>query len=361
MVTNNQNYIPYDPNEDEERSSAESYTTPRNVTQPKPVTSSGSFDDDSNDDVYVEPPRASDPFEDVSPAESYVEPPQVVEEFREEIREQESVEINPDYFINPEERIIDPTKLEELEKETESFDADQELYDRQLAEYEEGKKSLETAIEFEQEKIDEAEAELDAWFDENYYRRADDSFWAEYESKYEAITPLYEDRDKNFEMYENFIGKSREGEPQLLGDSDLGNLAFLDDRFESVEERRMAINKEWESIGNDPFFYPPEIQASDPERDLYSKIIPERPSDVYDRDIPDEDKITYQSFILETGGDIYDRDIPDFSNLKLEIGGDIFDRDQPYEDRFTAPLVGPVDTSLEVPESVYEDKRLWIT
>ena len=85
MVTNNQNYIPYDPNEDEERSSAESYTTPRNVTQPKPVTSSGSFDDDSNDDVYVEPPRASDPFEDVSPAESYVEPPQVVEEFREDL------------------------------------------------------------------------------------------------------------------------------------------------------------------------------------------------------------------------------------------------------------------------------------
>ena len=349
MVTNNQNYIPYDPNEDEERSSAESYTTPRNVTQPKPVTSSGSFDDDSNDDVYVEPPRASDPFEDVSPAESYVEPPQVVEEFREEIREQESLEINPDYFINPEERIIDPRKLEELEKETESFDADQELYDRQLAEYEEGKKSLETAIEFEQEKIDEAEAELDAWFDENYYRRADDSFWAEYESRFEAITPLYEDRDKNFEMYENFIGKSREGQPQLLGDSDLGNLAFLDDRFESVEERRMAINKEWQSIGSDPFYYPPEILGADPERDIYGPsdvpeqgIILERPSDIFDRDLPDEDKLDrdfvyedmaederfvealgdretgtfnwlpqkQETFILETGGDILNRDIP---------------------------------------------------
>ena len=326
------NYRPYDPNEDEERSSAESYLPPKKVSRPTPS---------------VVEERASDPYEDVSPVESYVQPPEVVEAFRESIPD--PVPLNEDYFINVDERIIDPQKLQDLKDETDEFIKDDSLLQRQIDEYDRSYAEIDDSINIAQEKIDEAESELDDWFDSfTPEEKQFDQFWDDYNKKWEAITPLYDDRDKKIGILNTFVGEIPDDtQPLYLGDRG-GNYQFLEDRIDLVGRRGDRINREWASIGDDPFYYPPEIGASD-DRDIFGPndfgqrtYFLETGGDIFDRDLPDEDRldqpIVYEDlaederfvealgdretgtferlpqkeeeFILETGGDIYNRDIP---------------------------------------------------
>ena len=108
------NFIPYDPNTDEERSSGESYNSGLTAsTQEAPKV----------DPIKYDLEKPSDPLSEISSAESYQLNPVEIQEFREEellkpppIKEGE----NP-FYINEAEGIINPREFEALEKRTEEF------------------------------------------------------------------------------------------------------------------------------------------------------------------------------------------------------------------------------------------------
>ena len=350
------NFIPYDPNTDEERSSGESFNSgltlpPQNPPKVDPI------------DYKLEKP--SDPTAEISPAQSYQLNPVEIQEFREEellkppaIKSGE----NP-YYINEEAGIINPRELDKLETRTESFMQDADMLDRQITEFNNTYDEFASDIDKDTEELNEEFKQIDFLYENTSNR--DNEFWNEYNTRWDAAELKDKELDKKVDMFNTFYD---------------ANTPFLDDREASVKMRERYIIRDWDAIG-DEFELPPEISSGDIyDRDLpqYSFYL-EGPGDIYDRDIPKfptKEDIQFTDPSLENPITFYNPEITkediQFTDRSLEAPGEeiIEERDinfadinleENYQNTFRAKEIfkPELDSSLEVPESVYESRSFF--
>ena len=272
------NFIPYDPNTDQERSSGESFnsglTAP--ILNPK-----------KTEPVIYNLEKASDPRAETSSASSYIPKKKEIEDFRKkqsDIQEEELLKL-PKYkegenplFINEDEKIINPSELESLNKRNESYLAERSDANKPIQEFNEGIDEYGGKLDSLYVVVEEKGKALDTFTNQATENDLNsDIFWNEYNKRFLDYEKTYLDYKKQFEMYEKFSES---------------NLAFLNEKNaplqNSLDEKYRGIERDYESIEGG-YFLPPEISSGD----------------IYDRDLE-----TQKSFYLETPGDIYDRDIP---------------------------------------------------
>ena len=300
------NFIPYDPNTDEERSSAESYNSGITAfTQEAPKV----------DPIKYDLEKPSDPLSEISPAESYQLNPVEIQEFREEellkpppIKEGE----NP-FYINEAEGIINPREFEALEKRTEEFTEDADLLNRQITEFNTTYDEFAADIDKDVDKLNFEFQEVENFYNSFTPDERNDSFWNEYNQKFDALEKIEKDVDKKIDMFNSFYD---------------ANAPFLDDREASVKKRERYIQRDWDAIG-DEFTLPPEISSGD----------------IFDRDLPE------YTYYLEKPGDIFDRDVPKyFDEADIQFTDESLEVPEGSFGQLTPRNIQKVDETLEVPE-----------
>ena len=304
------NFIPYDPNTDEERSSGESYNSGLTAsTQEAPKV----------DPIKYDLEKPSDPLSEISSAESYQLNPVEIQEFREEellkpppIKEGE----NP-FYINEAEGIINPREFEALEKRTEEFSEDADLLNRQITEFNTTYDEFAADIDKDVDNLNSEFQEVENFYNSFTPDERNDSFWSQYNQKFDALEKIEEDVDKKIDMFNSFYD---------------ANAPFLDDREASVKKRERYIERDWDAIG-DEFTLPPEISSGD----------------IFDRDLPE------YTYYLEKPGDIFNRDVPKyFDEADIQFTDESLEVPEGSFGQLTPRDIQKVDETLEVPEGSFQ-------